>query len=57
MKNANVSSEKIIKVRCMAGMPVRSGVKAGKIGLEPGGKPGLEGESLGKPGKPFHDIG
>jgi len=57
MKNANVSSEKMIKVRRMAGMPVRSGVKAGKIGLEPGGKPGLEGESLGKPGKPFHGIG
>ena len=29
MKNANVGSEKIIKVRRMAGVPVRSGVKAG----------------------------
>ena len=48
MKNANVSSEKIIKVRRMAGVPVRSGVKAGKI-HEFGGPRGGE---LGKPGKP-----
>ena len=30
MKNANVSSNKILKVRRVAGVPVRSGVKAGR---------------------------
>ena len=47
MKNANVGSEKIIKVRRMAGVPVRSGVKAGI--REFGGPRGGE---LGKPGRP-----
>ena len=31
MKNANVGNEKIVKVRHMAGVPVRSGVKAGGL--------------------------
>ena len=40
MKTANVGSEKIVKVRRMAGVPVRSGVKAGRMhdfGKDPGG--------------------
>jgi hypothetical protein len=48
MKTAKAASKKIVKVaqpRRVAGVPVRSGVKAG---WEPG---------RGKPGKPFHDIG
>jgi hypothetical protein len=49
MKTANVASKKIVKAakpRRVAGVPVRSGVKAGRLH-----------EGLGKPGKPFHDIG
>ena len=55
MKNTNVGSEKIIKVRRMAGVPVRSGVKAGIELGGPGGpgpeKPGLFGHKVDKYGK------
>ena len=51
MKNANVGSEKIIKVRRMAGVPVRSGVKAG-ADLGDGEFGSHHGGELGKPGKP-----
>jgi len=53
MKNAKVGSKKILKAaqpRHVAGVQVRSGVKAGKVGFEPGGKPGFEGETLGPKG-------
>ena len=49
MKNAKVGSKKILKAtqpRRVAGVQVRSGVKAGRLH-----------EGFGKPGKPFHDIG
>ena len=54
MKNANVGSKKTFKTpesRCTAGMPVRSGVKAGRIGFEAGGKPGFEPGLIGRPGR------
>ena len=55
MKTAKVGSKKILKAaqpRRVAGVPVRSGVKAGltRRGFEPGGKPGFEGETLGPKG-------
>ena len=49
MKNAKVENRKIVKAaqpRRVAGVPVRSGVKAGKLH-----------EGFGKPGKFGHDIG
>ena len=54
MKNANVGSKKIIQAaqsRRVAGVPVRSGVKAGRIGFEAGGKPGFEPGLIGRPGR------
>jgi hypothetical protein len=56
MKNANVESKKILKAdqpRRVAGVPVRSGVKAGRVGFEAGGKPGFEPETIGRPGGIF----
>ena len=58
MKNANVGSEKIIKVRRMAGVLVRSGVKAGRrLGDDEFGS--RRGPSLGDDtfGSRRHDIG
>ena len=55
MKNDNVSSEKIIKVRRMAGVPVRSGVKAGR---KAGGMHELGGPAgPGRPGRGPHRPG
>ena len=57
MKNANIGSEKIVKVRRMAGVPVRSGVKAGgRLGDDEFGS--KRGPKLGddKFGTHRHDI-
>jgi hypothetical protein len=46
MKNAKVGSKKILKAaqpRRVAGVPVRSGVKAGVFGPDPGFGPGPRG--------------
>ena len=54
MKNATVGSKKVLKAaqaRRVAGVPVRSGVKAGKIGgIHEFGAPGKP--ELGGPGGP-----